>query len=288
MILNLKKILDDRNISVNQLHKMTGISRTTLDPLAKSNTVPQKTRIETLERIAKELNINLNELINFENDYKFDVKILERYSHIYESYERKMQDRLIIECKFNSTRYLFYAVVRYDLGKYFDKKYSKEFQALDDILDELKDGKDEDFNKAKEKFIDSKFGEKSNYIAQKAYEYSPPRLVFYPNDIWITNFYSHMEEAYRIPKKYETDSASYSMFSNLLLHDQFIELTANVIAEYYNLNNAKFIQHNSPFSKAFDENNISRTLDVDYLVMSFDCENEKYKKSVEYTYKKSK
>lgn len=72
MKLYLNKILEERNMSVNQLHKLTGISRTTLDPLNKVNTVPGKTRMETLQKIADELEIELSELISFDNDFEID------------------------------------------------------------------------------------------------------------------------------------------------------------------------------------------------------------------------
>ena len=67
---NLKMYLSTVGISVNQLHKMSGISRTTLDPLAKNDTVPPKTRIETLQKIAKVLDVNINELFYFEESTK--------------------------------------------------------------------------------------------------------------------------------------------------------------------------------------------------------------------------
>lgn len=67
MLIYLQELLKKMNISVNQLHKMTGISRTTLDPLSKTNVVPDKTRFDTLKRIAESLEIPLSELISFEN-----------------------------------------------------------------------------------------------------------------------------------------------------------------------------------------------------------------------------
>jgi len=63
--------MQERGLSVNQLHKMTGISRTTLDPLVNSEELPSKTRIETLERICSSLNIFFDELV--EVDYKYNV-----------------------------------------------------------------------------------------------------------------------------------------------------------------------------------------------------------------------
>ncbi len=68
--IHLNEIMEQRGLSVNQLHKMTGISRTTLDPLAKSKQLPSKTRIETLERICKELEISMNDLITENTLYK--------------------------------------------------------------------------------------------------------------------------------------------------------------------------------------------------------------------------
>lgn len=63
----LQEILNKKNISVNQLHKLTGISRTTLDPLTKTNKIPPKTRVETLERISSALQIFPTDLYSLDD-----------------------------------------------------------------------------------------------------------------------------------------------------------------------------------------------------------------------------
>ena len=62
-------------MSVNELHKLTGISRTTLTPLSETNTLPSKTRVNTLERICEKLNIEMNELISFDYTSKEMISI---------------------------------------------------------------------------------------------------------------------------------------------------------------------------------------------------------------------
>ncbi|MEO2652527.1 helix-turn-helix transcriptional regulator, partial [Enterococcus mundtii] len=68
---HLNKLLNKNNISLNKLHKMTGISRTTLDPLLKNDTIPNKTRIGTLQKICRVLNISFSELA--EEELVYDV-----------------------------------------------------------------------------------------------------------------------------------------------------------------------------------------------------------------------
>lgn len=66
MLLFLKDILEKKNITVSQLQKVTGISRSTLTPLSKSSYVPPKTKFETLNRICDALKIPMTQLISFE------------------------------------------------------------------------------------------------------------------------------------------------------------------------------------------------------------------------------
>lgn len=66
MKIHLKKILKDRNITVTQLQNLTGISRSTLTPLTKSDLLPSKTRFDTIEKISKNLRVSEDTLLEFE------------------------------------------------------------------------------------------------------------------------------------------------------------------------------------------------------------------------------
>lgn len=65
MLSNIPAILKKKNISVSSLSKMTGLSRTTLTTLSKSEVLPDSTRIETLNKVASALNINIKSLLEF-------------------------------------------------------------------------------------------------------------------------------------------------------------------------------------------------------------------------------
>lgn len=60
----IPKLLKEKHMSVNALSKATGLSRTTLTPLARDSEIPNKTRIETLETIAKALRLTVFELLD--------------------------------------------------------------------------------------------------------------------------------------------------------------------------------------------------------------------------------
>lgn len=69
---NIKKIMTSQNLTVSDLSKRTGISRTTITPLYKGDMLPTKTRIDTLIRISKALNVTLSDLF-FEENYKVSL-----------------------------------------------------------------------------------------------------------------------------------------------------------------------------------------------------------------------
>lgn len=72
---NIQKIVQESKLSISELSKISGLSRTTLSPLVNSDTLPEKTRIETLKRISKALHITISELFE-EEPYTF-VKLNE-------------------------------------------------------------------------------------------------------------------------------------------------------------------------------------------------------------------
>jgi len=59
----IPKLMADHKMSVYELSKITGLSRTTITPLANSEDVSPKTRIETLQKIAQAFNTSVLRLI---------------------------------------------------------------------------------------------------------------------------------------------------------------------------------------------------------------------------------
>lgn len=76
MISNIKKIADSKELSVLQLSKKTGLSRTTITGLMKDNLLPDKTRIETLKKVSNALNVPISQLVQ-EQPYIFTYKSLQ-------------------------------------------------------------------------------------------------------------------------------------------------------------------------------------------------------------------
>lgn len=76
---NIPKLLADKKITVSQLSKGTGLSRTTLTELSKSNDLPQKTRVETLLKVSEYLHVPMKQLFGFE---KLNVELLSQINVI--------------------------------------------------------------------------------------------------------------------------------------------------------------------------------------------------------------
>ncbi|MDW4086686.1 helix-turn-helix transcriptional regulator [Staphylococcus saprophyticus] len=64
---NLKKVMKQKNINISQLNEMTGISRNSLSLLI--NGKSQGIQFETMEKITKALNINIEDLFDDSFDY---------------------------------------------------------------------------------------------------------------------------------------------------------------------------------------------------------------------------
>ncbi|MDT2744647.1 helix-turn-helix domain-containing protein [Enterococcus asini] len=170
MKLFLKDILSERNISVNQLHKMTGISRTTLDPLTKEDTVPSKTRMETLERICSNLNIPLSRIISFDESYQETYNLVDIIFEKKEYYptETSFREDLVLKIKGpKNTTYFLLLIVEYKTEDYF---YEEENKQLFDNLDDILSYKPK--NPAEERKNDLEFEAIEKIIREKAFNYT--------------------------------------------------------------------------------------------------------------------
>lgn len=61
----LKNIMRTKNLTARQVERMTGVSKSTINRIAADQLMP---RIDTLEEIAKGLNIRISDL--YESEYK--------------------------------------------------------------------------------------------------------------------------------------------------------------------------------------------------------------------------
>lgn len=73
MRLNLNKILESRGMSLIELSKLSGLGRTTLSELNNTNTLPEKTKVETLIKLCSALKITMETLVETEKG-SFKIK----------------------------------------------------------------------------------------------------------------------------------------------------------------------------------------------------------------------
>lgn len=277
MILNLKKILDDKNISVNQLHKMTGISRTTLDPLVKSDTIPKKTRFETLERISEALNINLNSLIDFESKSKWQLELLDIDERDYSGLDNEMIERLIIKGEYGTEKITFLIIVRYVIDDSLLKLFPEERKLLDDILEY--DGPDDPIQ------IYEKINDK---IKEKALVYEPKQMYFSQKSLFVENFLNEKPDSLlngslQYPPNKHLDLIKKS--NNLddhIMSNEFIREVVAFLESRYDLKNRVFCTTSKLFGKDYYGK------ETDTLAIHFHSKNKMMNKSVTYTYKKNK
>jgi DNA-binding Xre family transcriptional regulator len=103
MNIYLNEILAERNISITELSKLSGIGRTTLSELNNSYTLPLKTKFDTLDKLCKTLEIALNDLIQEESMVKI-VEILPKNDE-----NEKLSGYCSVEMKqgYEVTRFVF-------------------------------------------------------------------------------------------------------------------------------------------------------------------------------------
>lgn len=74
-VMRIRKLCNDRNISINKLAYMSDVKQSTLDNIVRGLT--KNPRVMTLHKIALAFNMTLSEFLDFEdlNDYSFDDDI---------------------------------------------------------------------------------------------------------------------------------------------------------------------------------------------------------------------
>lgn len=83
MKIHLGKLLNEKGLTISELHQLTGIARTTLTPLSKEEILPSKTRFDTLDKICNALNIDESELLSFEDEW--EISLLDAIKNYQES-----------------------------------------------------------------------------------------------------------------------------------------------------------------------------------------------------------
>ena len=71
--LNLEKVLEEKEISISDLHKMTGISRSTLTPIVNKPENVKSIKFDILDKICEALNITLEDFLTYESSSQFEV-----------------------------------------------------------------------------------------------------------------------------------------------------------------------------------------------------------------------
>ncbi|CAI3338409.1 helix-turn-helix transcriptional regulator [Enterococcus cecorum] len=97
MKIHLGKLLNEKGLTISELHQLTGIARTTLTPLSKEEILPSKTRFDTLDKICNALNIDESELLSFEDEWDFSLIKVKRWNSKQKlSYETRKEELLLV------------------------------------------------------------------------------------------------------------------------------------------------------------------------------------------------
>lgn len=237
MKLFLKDILKEKNMSVNQLHKLTGISRTTLDPLTKDDTVSKKTRIETLERICSNLNIPLSRIVSFDETpsetYSFPEVIYEK--KVYSSTEYEFLEDLVLKIKGpKNTTYFLLLIARYQAEDYFEEENEQLFNKLDDIIHYEPEFPED------ERRADLEFQAIDKLISEKAFEYEG-KFVFRNRAFSLMSLKERTATLINTQKwqlNIEEDEVKQSGdYGNIVGDPAFIDFISSFIVKRFNLKN---------------------------------------------------
>lgn len=288
MKLLLYEILNERNISVNQLHKLTGISRTTLDPLSKTSELPSKTRFETIERIAKTLDVPVNEIIQFDSEIHknphFEVEVLNAphgnngsFKSSFDPLTGKYLDRNILKVINGHHHYLLALVVRYSSGEKFKKKFQREIEQLDHLLEFTRDSLDD-----KETHYDKEFEKIYNFLSTESQNYKDDCVFSADHAFSLTDIsafkFDDLSNLYELLKKSRH-------FSGIIGNDDFINKLSNYIVELYQLKKQKIQKFLAPWElpKGTSPNDENTLITTDYIEINYFSETKNLEKNVTHT-----
>lgn len=294
MKLLLSEILNERNISVNQLHKLTGISRTTLDPLSKTSELPSKTRFETIERIAKTLDMPVNEIIQFDSEIhenpRFEVEVLNvlrannssfnsSFKSSFDPLTQEYLDRNILKVINGYHHYLLVLVVRYSSGEKFNKKFQREIERLDYLLEFTRDSLDD-----KETHYDEEFEEIYNFLSTESQKYKDDCVFSADHSFSLTDISRFKGEMFDLPNHYELFKTS-RHFAGIIGNDDFINKLSNYIVELYQLKKQKIQKFLAPWKlpKGTSLNDENTIITTDYIEINYFSETKDIEKHVKHT-----
>ena len=128
--LNLKPILDEKGLTITDLHKLTGISRSSLTPIINKPDEVKSIKFEVLDKICESLNIELKEFITHKSDAKFEVvDVKDLKSH----YDAPISiDKNFFLCKFKFTsigpKFQSYLLIEEDFRTLYDEETTENLK----------------------------------------------------------------------------------------------------------------------------------------------------------------
>ncbi len=127
MKIHLGKLLNEKGLTISELHQLTGIARTTLTPLSKEEILPSKTRFDTLDKICNALNIDESELLSFEDEW--EISLLDAI--------KKYQESTITLNGYIEKYFLVFIAKRNDIERYFALNIILEYDFTEEIAEKI-------------------------------------------------------------------------------------------------------------------------------------------------------
>ncbi|MDT2839318.1 helix-turn-helix domain-containing protein [Vagococcus carniphilus] len=278
MKLFLKDILSERNISVNELHKITGISRTTLDPLSKTDRLPSKTRFDTLLRISEGLNLSIKDLIDFEQseyDSSFNVEVLDVIENHFDGYIREYLDRIVLKVSTNKSKYyLLMLTVKFSPDDYFDEKYKKQIEKIDRVFDELRQSDESNRN-------DAEFDTLYKEMQTEGLSYNGKKVFSAKHSIYLRDLSFYFDNRNFLPSKYTDLYRLSSPVSEIIGSDNFINEVSKYVTNMYNLKDNIIQRYYDVFEKREHESPFEIT---NYIVINYGSNSNNIEKDIAHTY----
>lgn len=127
--LDLKKIMDEKGLTITDLHLASGISRSSLTPIINKPDEVKSIKFEVLDKICETLNVNLEDFLTYQSSALFEIQSIEPLE-IPDGFSSRNEDRHYI-CKFN------FASVRPEFESYLlieeDKRIPYDPETIEDL-----------------------------------------------------------------------------------------------------------------------------------------------------------
>ena len=274
----LKDILIQRQMSVNELHKLTGISRTTLDPLAKSDYLPLKTRFDTIQRIADNLNLPISDVINFEeSSTSYEISVLKADNKSFDGYTREYIDRIVLKVYSSDGRYfLLMLTSQYSPDEYFDEKYKFEIDQLDKKLDEIRTLDDYEKDKANKEFDDL-----YERMVERGMSYTGKKVFSTNYSFYIKDLSDYLDVKQFLPTDYINLFKNSTHLSKVIGNEDFIKSVSTFISNMYKLKENIITRHLEINEREISELPYENT---NYIFMVYESCVQNIKKTIVHEY----